>query len=414
MRKAVLLLCMLTTLATMAQSPLVLTLEDFEIQAGETKQSYIVMQNAGYEVIAIEFKIELPEGVSLKGIPALVKDRIGSGTNDSGNTAESAKTVNAAQNAAGDWICSIFSMTDLYPFSGTEGNVLELTFVADADMAIGEKPIRLYDIELSTLDAPYYPEASTNQVTVYKNHTVSTSVANEGMGTCVGGGTMRAGTTTEVNAMANEGYHFVNWTVDGTEVSQSATYSFIVNSDIHLVANFAPNQYMMTFVFDNGDENVVKTQDYGSELTAPDAPTKTGFTFKGWSPEVSASVPASNKVFTAQWERNKYQLTFMVDGTAYKQESVLFEATIVKPEDPVKEGYTFTGWTPEIGETMPAENVTYTAQFSPLCYVLTPQRMDLYSTGGIMTKNTKPCLLTMSYTLLPSLQELQSCALTQN
>ena len=75
--------------------------------------------------------------------------------------------------------------------------------------------------------------------------------------------------------------------------------------------------------------------------------------------------------FTAQWERNKYLVTFIVEDTVAKKDSVLYEGTITKPADPVKEGYTFTGWQPEIPETMPANDLTFTAQFSINQYTMT-------------------------------------------
>ena len=158
---------LLATLGTKAQSPLALTIEDFSIKAGETKTVFVAMQNEGYEVIAIEFKMQLPEGLTLKSKPTLTSERIGSLTDDFGEVVASGKTVNAAKNAAGYWIFSIFSQTDQAPFMGTEGNVIAMSIAADADVAIGETAIRLYDIELSTKDAPYYPAEYSNKVLAY-------------------------------------------------------------------------------------------------------------------------------------------------------------------------------------------------------------------------------------------------------
>ncbi len=158
---------LIAVLGIKAQSPLALTIDDFDIKAGETKTVHVAMQNKGYDVIAIEFKMELPEGLSLKGRPTLVNERIGSGEDDFGDVVQSSKTVNASKSAAGYWIFSIFSMTDQFPFDGTDGNVIDMNIAADANMPIGETSIRLYDIELSTKDAPYYPEAYSNKVLIY-------------------------------------------------------------------------------------------------------------------------------------------------------------------------------------------------------------------------------------------------------
>ncbi len=171
-RIIIMFVSLMAALGMKAQSPLALTIEDFTIKAGETKTVYVAMQNEGYEVIAIEFKMQLPEGLSLKSKPTLTTERIGSLTDDFGEVVASGKTVNAAKNAAGYWIFSIFSQTDQVPFTGTEGNVIAMNIAADADIAIGETSIRLYDIELSTKDAPYYPQEYSNSVTAYQENVI--------------------------------------------------------------------------------------------------------------------------------------------------------------------------------------------------------------------------------------------------
>ena len=90
-------------------------------------------------------------------------------------------------------------------------------------------------------------------------------------------------------------------------------------NDLTFNAQFTINQYSMTFVFGNGQENQVITQDYGTALTAPTPNEWTGHTFKGWNPEVPATIPAEDKTFTAQWDVNKYKLTFMVDDQVYSR-----------------------------------------------------------------------------------------------
>jgi predicted deacylase len=66
-----------------------------------------------------------------------------------------------------------------------------------------------------------------------------TATANpEEAGTIVGAGTYSQGETCTLTAQANEGYAFINWTENGEEVSTEATYSFVVNAERTLVANF--------------------------------------------------------------------------------------------------------------------------------------------------------------------------------
>ena len=153
-----------------------------------------------------------------------------------------------------------------------------------------------------------------------------------------------------------EGYTFTSW--------DAAIPEKMPANDLTFNAQFTINQYSMTFVFGNGQENQVITQDYGTALTAPTPNEWTGHTFKGWNPEVPATIPAEDKTFTAQWDVNKYKLTFMVDDQVYSQTDVEYDAAIVVPENPTKEGYTFTSWDAAIPEKMPANDLTFNAQFT--------------------------------------------------
>ena len=61
-------------------------------------------------------------------------------------------------------------------------------------------------------------------------------------GVVTGAGAFLAGQTATLTAAANEGYHFVNWTEGEEVVGSESTWSFVVERDRFLVANFAPNQ----------------------------------------------------------------------------------------------------------------------------------------------------------------------------
>ncbi len=80
-------------------------------------------------------------------------------------------------------------------------------------------------------DAVFTAEWTANTYTI-------TVTAGSG-GTVSGGGNVTHGDSVEVTATANQGYHFVNWTENGTEVSTSATYSFTATANRTLTANFA-------------------------------------------------------------------------------------------------------------------------------------------------------------------------------
>ena len=91
---------------------------------------------------------------------------------------------------------------------------------------------------------------------------------------------------------------------------------------------------------------------------------RTGYTFKGWSPAVVATVPASDVTYTAQWEINQYMVTFNANGGEGGWSKLMgYGASIVAPTV-TRTGYTFTGWSPAVPSTVPAVNATYTAQWT--------------------------------------------------
>jgi len=62
--------------------------------------------------------------------------------------------------------------------------------------------------------------------------------------------------------------------------------------------------YTLTFDANGGSTIAPITQDYGTAITAPADPTKTGYTFAGWTPAIPATMPAENMTIKAQWRYN--------------------------------------------------------------------------------------------------------------
>ena len=96
------------------------------------------------------------------------------------------------------------------------------------------------------------------------------------------------------------GYTFGGWY---TEEACTNPYGFAtpVKNVLTLYAKWTINQYTITFKPENGDEDKTITQDYGTAVTAPANPTRTGYTFAGWDREIPATMPAENMTVTAQW-----------------------------------------------------------------------------------------------------------------
>ena len=140
-----------------------------------------------------------------------------------------------------------------------------------------------------------------------------------------------------------------------------------VTDNITLYAKWAANTYTITFDTAGGSEIAPITQDYGTVITAPEAPTREGYTFIGWDKEIPTTMPAENMTVTAQWEINQYTITFDTNGgSEIAPITQDYGTAITAPEAPEREGYTFIGWDKAIPETMPAENITLKARWKDI------------------------------------------------
>ena len=128
-------------------------------------------------------------------------------------------------------------------------------------------------------------------------------------------------------------------------------------------AKWEINQYTVTVKPENGKADIIITQDYGTPITAPTL-TREGYTFKGWDKEIPETMPAENITVKAQWEINQYTITFDTNGgSEIAPITQDYGTEITAPDNPTRKGYTFKGWDKEIPETMPAENITITARW---------------------------------------------------
>ena len=137
-------------------------------------------------------------------------------------------------------------------------------------------------------------------------------------------------------------------------------------------AKWEINQYTITFDTAGGSEIAPITQDYGTAITAPADPTREGYTFTGWDTAIPATMPAHNMTITAQWTVNQYTITFDTDGGSEVAPITQdYGSAITAPAAPTREGYTFTGWDKTIPATMPAGDMTITAQWTVNQYTIT-------------------------------------------
>ena len=170
------------------------------------------------------------------------------------------------------------------------------------------------------------------------------------------------------------GYTFTGWSGTGLTGEENMTVTVAKGStgNREYTANWTVNRYTITFNTDGGSTAAPITQDYGTTVTAPADPTKTGYTFNGWSEAVPATMPAENKTLTAQWKINRYTISFDSNGGgAVDSITQEFNSAITAPANPTKTGYTFAGWDKEIPARMPAFDVTLTAEWTINQYTIT-------------------------------------------
>ena len=99
------------------------------------------------------------------------------------------------------------------------------------------------------------------------------------------------------------GHTQVGWaTVDGGEKVYGLDAVYTQNEALTLYPVWNTNKYTITFDTNGGSEIAPITQDYGTQITAPADPTREGYTFIGWDKVIPATMPAENVTVTAQWQ----------------------------------------------------------------------------------------------------------------
>ena len=173
---------------------------------------------------------------------------------------------------------------------------------------------------------------------------------------------IRANTpATQPDNPTKEGHTFIGWYSGESEWD----FETPVTADLTLTAKWQINRYTITFDTAGGSEVPSITQDYGTAITPPAAPTRTGYTFAGWDKTIPSTMPAGDMTITARWTVNQYTITFKPENGG--QDIVIkqdYGTAITAPANPTKTGYTFAGWDKTIPSTMPAGDMTITARWT--------------------------------------------------
>ena len=114
-----------------------------------------------------------------------------------------------------------------------------------------------------------------------------------------------------------EGYTFIGW-YDGEE---KWNFADAVTEALTLTAKWQLNRYTITFDTAGGSEVPSITQDYGTAITAPANPTKTGYTFAGWDKTIPSTMPAGDMTITARWTENRVIVIIRPDDSKDEPDS---------------------------------------------------------------------------------------------
>ena len=168
-----------------------------------------------------------------------------------------------------------------------------------------------------------------------------------------------------------EGYYFRGWYKDA-DCTQMWDFDDPIPGNMTLYAGWDILSYVIRVRLENGEQDIIINQNYGTPVTVPDDPTREGYTFIGWDISFPDKMPAKITTITAQWTINQYTITFdTAGGSEIDSIEQDYDTAITAPDAPTKEGYTFIGWDMEIPTTMPAENMTVTAQWEINQYTIT-------------------------------------------
>jgi hypothetical protein len=155
-----------------------------------------------------------------------------------------------------------------------------------------------------------------------------------------------------------DGYTFSGW---------STIPTVMPGNDVVITGSYTPLVYTIQYVID-GQLYQEQQVPCGQTITPPTAPEKYGYHFKEWKGLPSA-MTAGDLTVTAVYEPNIYNVIYVVDGTMYKTVEVAFGSAITLIDNPVKEGYKFSGWS-QVPKTMPANDITVTGTFTIGTYKL--------------------------------------------
>ena len=174
-----------------------------------------------------------------------------------------------------------------------------------------------------------------------------------------------------INEPYRMGYTFTGWDIELPDT--------MPENNLTITATYAINTYTLEHLDYDGSSLGTETFEYGADLTGItiSTPNRTGYSFIEWSIELPDSMPASNLTITAGYEIKVNTVQFLdYDDTVIQTETAQYgtNLTITPLVDPIRNGYTFTGWNNQLNyefpTTMPENDLAITATYAINTYTL--------------------------------------------
>ena len=149
-----------------------------------------------------------------------------------------------------------------------------------------------------------------------------------------------------------EGHKFIGWYTDENLEHSIAKISKDSVGNIELYAKWERLKYTISFESNEGTPVEKIEALYEEEIESPENPEREDYIFVGWYSDESLlelysfnTMPAENITLYAKWAKEKYVIKFNTNGGSNINNLSGFENDeVIRPNDPIREGYKFAGW----------------------------------------------------------------------
>ncbi|MDD4213055.1 MAG: InlB B-repeat-containing protein, partial [Bacilli bacterium] len=169
-----------------------------------------------------------------------------------------------------------------------------------------------------------------------------------------------------------DGYSFTGWDKPLTNITSVQT----------ITAQYQAMTYLVKFVDHDGTQLKEETVEHGKDATAPADPVRDGYSFTGWDKPLTNIT--SVQTITAQYQAMTYLVKFVNhDGTQLKEETVEHGKDATAPTNPVRDGYSFTGW------DKPLTNITSNSIITAMYEMIVVNQGNLFKVVKVSSDSSK-------------------------